>query len=283
MPDAKETTHQDPSKIPNPISKQPDLTGCTFEGKQLSAAELEEQERLSEFMELHRQEIQGKLVILRRKHQGAKGSLAETKRVARRAKRFTANEIRKEYGIMKKPYKTKIENILWCICNKGPIDMNGMGEELGLPPGKETSKALSGPISNMFNLLGTEKPYAIGWVDREREDGRYYYSLRSDGFDGDPHGGVNKSPEVIYQKYLSVQRDLFAAKNPRPSKISAAQPNKKDSDRENIPPADEVTIDLESIQEVIKNTVEKAARRILGVHVTVSGKVEILFGFIRRG
>lgn len=298
MPDAKGTTHQDPSKVPNPIPKKPpdkiDLTGCTFEGKKLSAAELEERERHSEFMEAHRKEVEGNLVILRRRHQSAKGTPEETRRVAKRKKTFTANEIRKEYGIMQKPYGTKIENIIWCIVNKGPIDMKGMAAEMGMTDDKAASRSLSGPLSHLYRCLGTSnartpllstnsqrtqastrKPYGINWIVRLPEGGRYFYSMTGDGLD--------KSVEVIYGKYRTISNKINAdkiakKKNVKDLKVKPVE-TKIEKDIPPIPPAAGVTIDLESIEEVIKDSVQKAAKRILGVQVTVNGKVEILFGF----
>ena len=62
----------------------------------------------------------------------------DTRKVAKRVTRLTDRQIRKEYGIMKKPFKSKSENAIWSIIEKGPLSAQEIGQEIGFE-GKENS------------------------------------------------------------------------------------------------------------------------------------------------
>lgn len=246
------------------IPKRIDLTGCSFQNKQLSAQELEERERRSEAMEEHRKTVDGNVIILRRKHSRATGNEPETRKVSVRGRHFSINEIRKEYGIMAKPYKSKIENVLWCVINQGPIDLRGMADALEY--NKDyilATKHLSGPISNIYKHLGNRTKHSAGWISRKRDGMRFFYSVVGD----------QRSVEVMYQKYLEVSRlicqDKRDAKKPDPEatienekRLEEAAARRKAQDTQPI-----------------NRAIEKYLEHLLGITVEVNGTINILFGF----
>lgn len=91
----------------------------------------------------------------------------DNRRVARRVRRLPADQIRKEYGLMNKPYGTNIENVLWCIVNKAPITTKEIAKEL-----KYTGD-LSSTMANVWNSLGcTGKGGSACLIDRSRVKGK---------------------------------------------------------------------------------------------------------------
>lgn len=257
MPDAKD-------KIP----KRVDLSGVTFQGKQLSVQALEEAECRSEHMEERRKEIGDKVIILRRQHTKARGAQDETKKVSRRAKYFTKGEIREEYGLMEKPYPTKIENILYLILNKGPIDMRGIADEMGYGDYGVAARSLSGPLSAIYTSLGPKKPHGVNWMTRELDGKRNFYSMKREG--------AEKSVEVLYAKHKEISSGLArerVTKRQQRVKDLIAQDRKKAEDEKSA----DVSVDL--IQDAVANAIGKT----LGVEVRVTGAVKILFGLIREG
>ena len=274
MPDSKDkiqSTHH--PGIPQRI----DLSGCTFQGKQLSAHQLAERERRSEAMKEHRKEIDNKVIILRRKHTKAKGNEPETRKVSVRGRHFSSNEIRREYGIMAKPYKSKVENVLWCILNKGPIDMRGMADVLEYDDYALATKKLSGPISNLFRCLGTKSKWGCGWITRKMDGKRYHYQAVD----------TEKSVEVMYAKYCEINRKIWQKKRDA----------KKEADQEGPESDSDVIIEkafqardennkkeTQETKSIINRGIEQYLERLIGLTVEVNGHIDINvnFGFKER-
>lgn len=274
MPDAKD-------KIP----KRVDLTGVTFQGKQLSTQALEEAERRSDFMEKERRkEIGEKVIILRRQHTKARGAQDETRKVSRRAKYFTKGEIRKEYGLMEKPYPTKVENILWCILNKGPIDMRGIADEMNYNDYGVATRSLSGPLSAIYKALGPKKPHGVNWMARALDGKRNFYSMKREG--------AEKSVEVLYAKHKEITSGLArerVTKRRQRVKELIAQDKKKAEEKKGIDVSVDVgqagedqVVSVNAVMEVIQDAVVNAIGKSLGVEIRVTGAVKILFGLIKE-
>ena len=262
------------------IPKRVDLTGCSFQGKQLSPQQLEEQERRSEAMEEHRKTVGDNVIILRRKHSKATGNEPETRKVSVRGRHFSSNEIRKEYGIMTKPYDSKIMNILWCIINKGPIDLRGIADALDYDKDYAlATKHLSGPISSLYRYLGNKPPYGCGWIKRNLDGKRFHYRIN------DPE----RSVEVMYKKYLQISRQVWNdkrdAKKPDPDKDldKEAKEAKETKETKKILSNWKGFVDLsEFTNKTIQESVSDAISKILGIKVEVNGTINILFGFKER-
>lgn len=260
------------------IPKRVDLTGCSFQGKQLSAQELKERERRSEAMEEHRKIVGDNVIILRRKHSKATGNEPETRKVSVRGRHFSSNEIRKEYGIMAKPYKLKTMNILWCIINQGPIDLRGMADALDYHKNYAlATKQLSGPISNIYKHLGDKTKYSAGWLTRESDGNRFFYSVV----------GEERSVEVMYNKNLEVHRliwnDKHDAKSPDPEATIENEKRREAEEEAKSNPTEMGFADLsEFTNKTIQESVSDAISKILGIKVEVNGTINILFGFKER-
>jgi len=97
-----------------------------------------------------------------------------TLKVWRRVKWWTNTEIRKEYGIMEKPFKTAVENILYLIINKGPISAAEIEALLG-----KKKNHLSAPLSKLYERLGDRAAKPI-LTRKKRPGGSYEYSAVKD-------------------------------------------------------------------------------------------------------
>ena len=308
MPDSKDqilNTHH--PGIPKPV----DLTGCTFQGKKLSAQELEERERRSAAMEEHRKTVDKKVILIR-KHVKATGNQEETRKVSVRGRFFSPREIRKEYGIMAKPYDSHTLNVLWCIVHKSPVDLRAIADIMEYADYKIASRHFSGALSNLWTCLGDKEPYGCNWISRQNDHGRYFYSVV----------GEVRSVEVMHAKYLEINKRVWQAK--RDAKKAAnnrlgitVDTSKIDTDASNFPsklnlslgdgrgtpgdyadavPDPEATIENEArkAQEEliagrqgegpIKKAIEQYLERIIGLTVEVNGSIDINvnFGFKER-
>lgn len=245
-----------------------DLTGCTYEGRKLTGTEIGERERHSEFMEQHRKEVGDKVVILRQRHQKAKGAQEETKRVSRRTRHLTSDEIRKEYGIMEKPYKTHVENMLWLIVNKGPLGLREMAGFLEYEDFKKATRSLSGPLSQIWRVLG-DGPDGVSLLKRHPEDGRNFYSV----------AGEVTSIETLFETYKERNRKILAKKRARARGEEPDNPENIESEEDQVQGIMRKTqeINTSPLGKAIEETVKKA----LGIEVQVNGRIEILFGWKR--
>jgi len=227
------------------------LNGITLEGVPLGTAieRIEDVEKSSEAREVLQETIQG--------HQRnaprytGNTSVEETKRVSKRTVHLPAEQIRKEYGIMKKPYNTLTENVLWVIFEKGPISAKNIAVELDFAG---TQSTLSAALSAIWKRLGAEV------VSREAQEGHHksYIYYRH------PHH-PSVSVEVAYQQFKDSGR--------------AEQRAKKAMTPPATPPAKEKKAETPTTFETIEKTLEmiKGLKDSLGVKVEVSGGIDITF------
>lgn len=110
----------------------------------------------------------------------------ETKRVSKRVKYLSDNQIRKEYGIMQKPFEKTGENIIWVMQNKGPVTTTEIAQELGVSYGK-----ISGVVSELYAFFSK-----TGDIVRETRGTRGYEYLF----------GSKYSPQVAWEMYLDSRR-----------------------------------------------------------------------------
>jgi hypothetical protein len=178
-------------------------------------------------------------------------------RVARRVVHLTDRQIRKEYGIMQKPFETKAENTLWLIFEQGPVTSRDIMAALPSPTQLNSLTAL---LASLWKTLGDSGARII---DRERRNGVYFYSKKP---------GVDVSVESAAEKYRAALRreriELKASQEidalpsqdrPEPDQIEEPRPE---------PPTGKPVADLLS-----------TACRNYGLNVTFGGRVEIVFRF----
>ena len=164
---------------------------------------------------------------------------------------LTDQQIRKEYGLMSRPFNTNTENIIWAIMNlQKPSTPKEIAEIAGY---KGTPGSLSSILSSIYFAL---EP--AGCITRE-EYGKTkkYFPVSS---------SLPEHPKSIEYLYPIVRR--FITDKLKDKKFKLKQPTPLPP----IPstPEDPSTLDLMTI---IKNAMEKA----LGIKVEVSGKVEVVF------
>lgn len=229
--------------------EQIDLTGIFREGIALTVEQLKDEERHSEIVAEVRKEIHGKSVI-RRRYSGKDKPKEETKRVHRRVRYLTDNEIRKEYGIMAHPYKTVVENILHLISMMGPITVLGIEEALG-----KNKNHLSGTVSGMYRRFG---PEGAGLIARKMgANQKYLYEAV---------GEWSVESAVRKQKIKKAADRTFHSRQERWSERACelGEGGGESKERSEV-----------SIEDVLQESLGKA----LGVDVTVSGRIEVVFGF----
>lgn len=133
----------------------------------------------------------------------------DTRKVAKRVKYYTDREIRKEYGIMKKPFSSHAENAVWAIWEKGPINTTDIGKEIEYPGSIGSSSAM---ISTIWQRLGNMHPGAMDIVTRDNHHGTFHYQKRP---------GVELSVEQAIEKYRLAGSAQYKKKNhkDKPSQI----------------------------------------------------------------
>lgn len=90
------------------------------------------------------------------------------------------NQIRKEYGIMEKPYKTLLENILWVLVNNSPCSLTKISTILNME-GKNLRSTIDRLTAKLPDYISVDKIVLP-----------YQYSILSE-----------RNPEEIYKVYQS--------------------------------------------------------------------------------
>jgi hypothetical protein len=165
----------------------------------------------------------------------------ETRRVSRRVIHLSDEQIRKDYGLAMKPYKTVAENIIATIRKGGPITAKNINHVLGLIP-RQTSSTISyiyqalSPNYMVRRLLGKEYEY------------KFIKEI---------------SVEIahkLYKKYINLKG----------SSVKKVDDVKSDKD-----------IVQHKAKDVVKGFIEEVVSKELGIKVQVEGEIKILFGFTK--
>lgn len=184
-----------------------------------------------------------------------KGLRYEYKDRSGRTRYLTDREIRKDYGLEKKPFDTLAENVIWTIFNKQPINVQGIAKEISWD--KPTTSSLSAQLKGIWDRLGV----AAKIIDRYQEKGEL-------GFTYIVRDGVNMSVEAAIQKYKSTP-----------------DPRSKKSKKNNITTKNNHTKEILEIPEeppisqVVSETISRKLGQ-LGMKVKITGHVEVVFRFI---
>lgn len=172
----------------------------------------------------------------------------DTRRVAKRVKYYTDREIRKEFGIMKKPFSSHAENAVWTIWEKGPLSTTEVGKEIEYPGG---GGSLSAMISTIWQRLGNMHPGAMDIIERDNHHGVFRYQKKR---------GVDMSVEQAIEKY----------------KIAGSAQWKKKQKKKSEP--DTKSLEEDISEELVEHVVEIVNKHV-GLDVKVSGRIDIVFGW----
>jgi len=241
--------------------------GVFIEGKPLEEY-LEDVER-----DKKSKEVEGLRKEFEKKKHKSRGTYAnerqqqDTRRVAKRVQWLTDHEIRKEYGIMEKPFESQAENAIWVILQKGPVTVKEIGQNLkwnGKP------NTLSAMVATVWSRLGNMHPGAAKIIDREKDPhspAHRYFKAK----------GIDISPEAAIEQYK-----LTGTKQHRMKRAAAR--GEQHEEPETKPPPTTVRKQLTSKTTTAPSTtlnkvVEEVIQTTLGIKVEVSGKVEIVFKF----
>ena len=173
--------------------------------------------------------------------------IKETKKVSKKLRHLSSDETRKEYSIMEKPFETVIENIFWLMVNKGPISVAEMEDELEKKRGN-----LGGTVYKIHKRMGKEdltgdlkKKYPGGLIIRCKDGGssalQKYYAVD------------NINAKELYREYTAL-----GIKKGTNDRVKPKVPEKRLLDGLNV---------------IFKD--------VLGMDITVSGKIEVVFSWKR--
>lgn len=207
----------------------------------------EEAETKGNEIQAERGKEQAKRKKASRKRSKAKYADNDKVRVAKRVRRLTDREIREEYGIMAREYASLTENVLWCIINKGPLSPPDIAKEIQKKPGD---------VSGVCTRLCRRLPEII---ERDETKRPFVYKAIKE-----------VSPEAAYRNFLArdntgKKKKTAKRKSPAPAPAPASAP---------APAQEEV---VEAAVQGVNKFVEEMNR--LGVEVTVSGRIDIMFGW----
>lgn len=227
--------------------KNPDLDGISFEDTPLDAQALESRDKGEQIARQRRQTMDSQMRIIQKKPIKLRAKTPHEKRVSKRVRYLTDNEIRRYKGIMSKPFKTTPENVLWMILEKGPITVLRIATELNKRP-----EAISGVVSELFSALGND---GLHLVRRLRSDGRTYeYKAISDF-----------SPESGYRKYRHWKNEAHKKRLEKQDQEGDATAAKKLTNLRGPRKTGE--------QKEIENAIQESV-----IRVKVEGSIKILFG-----
>jgi hypothetical protein len=109
-------------------------------------------------------------------------------RVSKRVRRLTDREIRKEYGVMSRPYDSLSENIIWTMVEKGPISSQEIKDLLKF---EKNNSAMAAMITGIWHRVGDEGAQLIV---REKKKGNLFYEYKK-------RDGVELSTDAIIEQY----------------------------------------------------------------------------------
>lgn len=221
-------------------------SGITIDGQKTLEEYIDEEEEKERNREVeeHRNEETG--VIRRRTiyRGGVKVRHEDHKERNARTKHLTARQIRKEYGLMAKPFETQAENAIWAVIEKGPINVAGIHKEIEW---SSAPNSLSALMKTVWDRLGEDI------FDRYKAPGE-------SGFTYQVRDKVDISVESAIQKYKA-----------RASRAYQKKRAEKKAEKK-------VTVPTDGFD--IREVVEERLSNQLGMEVKVSGRVEVVFRFI---
>lgn len=166
-------------------------------------------------------------------------------RVSKRVRRLTDREIRREYGIMAKPYATKAENVIWAILENGPLSVVEIEKMIDW---KDKRNSLSALCTMIWHSLGDKGADVITRI--KGGDGAFVYEKKK---------GVQISVEAAVEKYRIGTRKLFQGKKEKEQK----------PDRQ---------AEVDDTKQTIMDIAQQKLSQALGVDVNVNVDVVFRFG-----
>ncbi len=228
-------------------AEQKDLSGITFEGVPLNK-ELPFEGVDKEISKFIRDDIKEKRKCCPKSD--VRQNEDPERKVTKRVRYLPSKEIRKEYGIMRCPYKTNVENAIWVIKNKGPISVYDISAIL-----EKSVKSVGSTVSELYARLDQ--------VHKELEHPKtktFLYSLSPE---------IDMSVEALHAEFRRKS-------NERAAKRKVEQREKAESEK-----IDKILEEPDLITSVKEKIVVQAEQIPKDVRITVKveGSIKILFGF----
>lgn len=263
-----------------PVKKKFEGAGRVEEGVFIEGKPLEkyledfERDQKSKEVENVRRGFESKRLKTRGTYASERKALEETRRVSKRVRWLSDHEIRKEYGLMEKPFETHPENAIWVILQKGPATVRQVGEQLQW---KGKGNTLSAMMATVWKRLGQDHPGAAKILDRQKDPHTPAHSyFKAEGLDISPEAAIEEyklagrrqAKMAVAEKRGEVYEDDTS---PAPEVESAKKPERLDLNLN--------TQEKPDVSSRLTKVVEEAIQTTLGVKVEVSGRIEIVFKF----
>lgn len=197
---------------------------------------------------------------------------------------YTDDEIRRERGIMSKPFKTQIENVLWTIKHKGPITVKQIAEDLNYK-----TERISACMANVWNAVGEGQPKSAKLIGRHKiadERGFAYFCQTDDSVDK-LYGHYKDYQNARAMKFKTKKRAKKATGKLTDSDtviIMTEIKNILDNEIEKMVMAHVATRvatylnnNMKNIAELIAKESPKYVNESSNIDVNVNGKVEFVF------
>jgi len=247
------------------IEKKNPLENITVDGM-TAEAYIHKEEEAEKKKEIQRVQREDGKVYLRKRPIG-KVTASRSKERNGQVKQYSKDEIRRLKGIMNAPYSTSAENVLWVIREKGPVSLKDIAKEL------HTNKmnSISANLSTIWMTLGADQEINPQRVERTHDGKRYLYSpIGKDSFD-------------VTEQYSKMKKaNALIVKSRKSGKSPKTEPEEKSVvERHGLQTTDmqvdEIKKQLPGLDGAIQEALKDAVEKVLGVNVTVSGKIEFVF------
>lgn len=131
-------------------------------------------------------------------------------RVSKRVRYLSDDEIRRERGLMSKPYDNVLKNVFWTLKEeKRPMSCKELGAAVKKKPADVASRLIK-----VFRRLGKDRTAAgePTWIDRYQEGNWFMYFLTPEGLEAEV--------DDLYKAYSQHPRDHKKAKAPESIRYS---------------------------------------------------------------
>ena len=240
--------------------------GITLNGKALSEDLVDDldSEKTTEIEEVRREAV---YIPLGGGNKTYKGEPKKGPCVSKRVRHLTDEEIRKGYGLMERPFKTTLENIIWIILNsKEPVSPIDIAERLTWA---KSMSSLSALISVTYKALSTSytKVGEGSIITREKFGKSFTYSST-------PHPGHKQNRLFVSNlagRVNDYQRRMYR-KNHKPKlpPITSTTPASLAEELRN-----KITPPL-ATSKFVNKAIEQILEKTLGMKIEVSGHINII-------
>jgi hypothetical protein len=284
-----------------------DLSNISFENRKLEEVLRERQEK-KHSMEIEEERQKDQMRGLRLYGVKWGRAVKSSRGRSSKARLWSDHKIRREYGLMKKPYASQWQNIIWLIAFEYPVTARDTTEKLEA----HNTSTVSAAFSSIQQYLGVNNAYGASLLHRENVSGRYEYTPmgkpesdedRKDWFDRackqykearlihsrqqtadrkaktedqeTPEPTIQPAPQVTSEKPFTIDAKGVTVEEVMQEVVDEAITNKPRADNE------ETDRQLEAVLEtfIVDKLKELNTGKRLDLNINVTGKIKFRFGW----